>query len=275
MPYTTNKGFSVQATGSNAGTWGSDSSTPTANASNALNEGAILLIDQAMGGVTSLSLTSVNVALTQLQTQNAMLRMTGTLTGAVVISPDTGVLMVGFYYFENLCTGNFSVTLQNGAGSVVIPKTRRGLIWIDTVNGPRIVSIVGSGSADPIPTGTVMVFYQTAAPTGWTISSALNDYALKIVSSSGGVTSGSVAYSTVFGRTATDGYALSIGDLPPHPHTFNGAAQVSSAASGTAVPNLLQFVSPQLTSETGSGSAHAHNIDLRVRTAAVILASKD
>ena len=110
MPYTTNKGFSVQATGSNAGTWGSDSSTPTANASNALNEGAILLIDQAMGGVTSLSLTSVNVALTQLQTQNAMLRMTGTLTGAVVISPDTGVLMVGFYYFENLCTGNFSVT---------------------------------------------------------------------------------------------------------------------------------------------------------------------
>lgn len=275
MPYTTNKGFSVQATGTNAGTWGSDSSTPTANASNALNEGAIQLIDQAFGGVTSLSLASTNVALTQLQTQNGMIRMTGTLTANVVISPDTGVLMRGFYCFENLCTGNYTVTLSNAGGSVVLPKARRGILWIDTTNGPRIISIVGSTSADPIPVGTVMVFYQAAAPTGWTISTALNDYALKIVSSGGGTTSGILSYTTVFSRTLTDYYALNTNEIPSHTHgyvTFNGF--VTAAPGGTAASFCFQ--SQTLSSlATGGGSGHAHGIDLRVQTAACILASKD
>jgi branched-subunit amino acid ABC-type transport system permease component len=37
-------------------------------------------------------------------------------------------------------------------------------------NAPRIVAIAGSSTADPIPTGTVMPFYQNAAPAGWTIA---------------------------------------------------------------------------------------------------------
>lgn len=278
MPYTTNKGFSVQATGSNAGTWGADSSTPTANASNALNEGAIQLIDQALGGVTSLSLTNVNVALTQLQTQNGMLRLSGTLTGNVVISPDVGVLMTGFYCFENVTTGNFTVTITNSGGSVVLPQTRRGVFWINTADGPRIIAIAGSTAADPIPVGTVMVFYQSAAPTGWTISSALNDYALKIVSSAGGVTSGSVSYATLFGRTATDSHALTESEIPSHSHTnplslfgssFSGGGATFTNANGALV------ASNQTTGLTGGGGGHTHGIDMRVRTASVILAAKN
>ena len=278
MPYTTNKGFSVQSTGSNAGTWGSDSSTPTANASNALNEGAIQLLDQALGGVTSLSLTNVNVALTQLQTQNGMLRMSGTLTGNVVISPDVGVLMTGFYCFENVTTGNFTVTLTNSGGSVVLPQTRRGIVWINSANGPRIIAIAGSTAADPIPVGTVMVFYQAAAPTGWTISSALNDYALKIVSSAGGVTSGSVAYSTLFGRTATDAHTLTTAQIPSHSHTTPNSNQGTDFAYSTATytnANGLLIFTGLTTGLTGGGGSHTHNIDMRVRTASVILAAKD
>lgn len=278
MPYTTNKGFSVQATGSNAGAWGSDSSTPTANASNALNEGAIQLFDQALGGVTSLSLTNVNVTLTQLQTQNGMLRMTGTLTGNVVISPDVGVLMTGFYCFENLTTGNFTVTLTNSGGSVVLPKTRRGILWINTANGPRIIAIVGSSSADPIPVGTVMMFYQAAAPTGWTQVTSLNDYALKIVSGTGGVTSGSVLYSTLFGRTATDSHALTASQIPAHEHSLPSSFAGPGFANSTAFlsnPNGSLITSGTTTGTTGGGTGHTHNIDMRVLTASVILAAKD
>jgi hypothetical protein len=39
---------------------------------------------------------------------------------------------------------------------------------------------------DPFPSGTVMVFYQTAAPTGWTKSTSHNNKALRVVSGNGG-----------------------------------------------------------------------------------------
>ena len=272
MPWTISKGFSVPTTGSLAGTWGADSTTPTANSSNALNEGVIQLIDQQLGQTTTLSLTNVNVALTQSQAQKGMLRCTGTLTGNVVVSPDTAVLFTGFYCWENVTTGSFTVTITNSAGSVVLPQSRRGLMWIDTTNGPRIISIVGSASADPIPVGTVMLFYQNAAPTGWTISAALNDYALKIVSSAGGVIAGSVAYSTLFSRTATDSHTLTIPEMPSHDHDTYIIALQSTGAGGNVVPFN---VGGARTGLTGGGGGHTHPLDMRVQTASVILASRN
>jgi hypothetical protein len=209
--------------------------------------------------------------LTQTQAQNALLRLTGVLLANIVISPDTGVLMQGFYYFENLTTGSFSVTYTNTAGSVVLPQGRRGVLWVDTTNGPRVMSSVGSAQTDIIPAGSVMPFYNTAAPTGWTIV-ALNDYALKVVSSNGGVTSGSVLYSTLFGRTATDSHVLTIPEIPAHTHSY------SQVTSGVTNPNLSvgggSFVAGT-TGSTGGGGGHTHDIDMRVLTLSLILATRN
>ena len=293
MPYTTNKGFSVPATGSLSGTWGSDGSTPTAGTSNAINQGVTQLLDQALAGVTPLSLSSSNVTLTQLQCQNGMLRMSGALANDVTLSPDSGVLMVGFYCWENLTTVSHLVTLSNGGGSVVLPQARRGVLWIDGSNGPRIISIVGSSTADPVPAGSVVPFYNNAVPAGYTVVS-LNDYALKIVSSSGGVTSGSVAYSTLFGRTATDGYALLVPDIPSHTHFLaNVDGSSSGGQDGLSVSNqMIQQWTPGssnnyilkgsataatigLTGATGGGGSHAHAIDMRVNTVALVLGTRN
>jgi hypothetical protein len=46
--------------------------------------------------------------------------------------------------------------------------------------------------------GTTILFYQASAPTGWTQVTALNDYALRLVSGTGGSTGGTTAFSTVF-----------------------------------------------------------------------------
>ena len=275
MPFTPLKGLSVQAAGSNAGTWGAG------NPGNDLNTGVMGILDNNLAGLLSLSTTSGTVLLSSTQVQNCMIRYTGALVGNVVISPDAGVTtMLGFYCFENLTTNAFTVTVTTGTGSVVLPQSRRGIMFIDGTNAPRIVAIVGSGSADPIPVGTVMLFYQTAAPTGWTISSSLNDYALKLVSATGGVTSGSVNYSTLFGRTATDSTTLTTNQIPAHTHDQDdGTAYFTlpstSSTTLTPGPATLYADTARATGSTGGGAGHTHPLDMRVKTAAVILASKN
>jgi len=290
MPYTSAKGLSVPATGTLAGTWGSDSTTPTANSSNALNEGVITLLDQALGQTTTLSLSSSNVTLTQLQTQSGLIRCTGTLLANIAISPDSGVLMTGIYSWENVTSGNFSVTLTNSAGSVVLPQGRRGLLWIDTTTGPRITAIVGSSTADPVPATSAIVFYNSAAPSGYTIVS-LNDYGLQVVTSGSGATSGSVAYSTLFARTATDATTLTTNQIPSHQHygfnLDNGTTTPTSSnyptylATAGGIPASYQINASAtvstvgLTSATGGGASHTHPLDMRVQTAKVLIATRN
>ncbi|MGO4686218.1 hypothetical protein [Hyphomicrobium sp. 2TAF46] len=274
MAFTPLKGFSAQSQGQNPGTWGTGAPT-------ALNEGVILPLDNMLAGVATFSLSASNVTLSTANAQNLLFRFTGTLTANIVVGPDVGVLFSGIYAFENLTTGNFTITLTTSAGSVVLPQSRRGIFIVDTTNGPRIFSSVSLTNLEPIPTGSVMLFYQNAAPAGWTIYSALDDYALKISASGGGVTSGSLAYSTVFGRTATDAYTLQIADIPSHTHTISAPV---CGGSGNDQPGVAKWTALTVnnygptavtSSSVGGSGPHSHGINLQVRTAAVILATKN
>lgn len=270
MPYTSNRGFSVQATSSNAGTWGSDGSTPTAGTSNALNQGVFQLLDQALGSTTTLSLSSSNVVLTQVEAQSGMLRCTGTLTASVDIST-LATYWTGVYCWENITTGNFSVTVTNAGGSVALPQGRRGLMWIDAVNGPRVIAIAGASTADAVPAGSVVPFYNSSTPAGYTIV-ALNDYGIQIVSSGGGATTGSVAYSTLFARTATDSHTLTTAQIPSHSHSVPNVLSTTLNFGG----NTAAYISGSTTTGlTGGGDGHTHDLDMRVQTAKVILATRN
>lgn len=277
MAYTTFKRFSVQAAGSNSGTWGAGGTT-----GDDVNTGLAGPLDYMLAGISTFSVSGATIALDFVlggggAVQNACWRFTGALLQNAVATPNAGnatTFLTGFYYWENVTTGNFSITVTTGSGSVVLPQGRRGVLFIDGTNGPRIMALVGSASADPIPTGTVMLFYQNAAPSGWTISSSLNDYALKIVSSAGGVTSGSVAYSTLFGRTATDSYTLLLADIPSHTHDYqhhNTTGTGGPASGSSGLDSLGTFT----TTAAGGGGGHTHGIDMRVQTASVILCSRN
>lgn len=236
-------------------------------------------MDQALGQTTTLSLSSSNVTLTQLQCQSGMYRCTGALSANIVISPDVAVLWTGIYCWENVTTNSFTVTITNSAGSVVLPQGRRGLMWIDTVNAPRIIAVAGSSTADPVPAGSVVPFYNSAAPSGYTVV-ALNDYALKVVSSSGGVTSGSVAYSTLFARTATDAHTLTTAQIPSHTHNANTSASIlvgsgGAIATGTGAAAYAGVSATNFATATGGGGSHTHDLDMRVQTAAVVLATRN
>ncbi len=95
--FSTNLGLELQGTGDNSGTWGA-----------VLNTDALNIIDLAMGGVQTLSLSNVNVNVTTTQSQNNAFRLTGTLTGNVIITwPAIGRT----YFISNETSGAFSVTL--------------------------------------------------------------------------------------------------------------------------------------------------------------------
>lgn len=124
-----------------------------------------------------------------------------------------------------------------------------------------------------VPSGTKMLFAQAAAPTGWTKDTTHNDKSIRVVSGTGGSSGGSVAFSTVFGRTATDGSSLSIAQLAAHTHatpsnTGIGGSKVSATANDSGV-------STKTTSSAGSGSTHSHGLDLRVLYVDVIICTKN
>jgi len=148
-----------------------------------------------------------------------------------------------------------------------------------------------------LPSGTRMLFNQTAAPTGWTkdATAALNDSALRIVT--GAVASGgSLAFSAAFaaGRVVsgtTDGFAaggtvnagtsgattLSVAQMPSHSHVENHAlwqagphAAIAGHAGMSGVP-VNAYISTVATGGNGShthttpaqsftGTAHSHTL---------------
>jgi microcystin-dependent protein len=146
--FSTNLNLELQGTGDNSGTWGA-----------VLNTDALNIIDLAMGGVQTLSLSNVNVSVTTTQSQNNAFRLTGTLTGNVIITwPAIGRT----YFISNETSGAFSVTLKAGAGSnsVVIPQGGSGYytLNVDNIYAPTLPGV---------PITAVCAFAATAVPTGW------------------------------------------------------------------------------------------------------------
>lgn len=269
---TTYLGLATPVTGSEAGTWG-----------DTVNAQVSGYVDDYLAKPLALSLTSSNYTLTQAEARCQMIRMTGALLASVVVD-GSSVLWNGFRCFQNLTTNSsFTVTFTNAGGSVVIPQGRNGVVYMDPVNGPRIVSIVGSSTADPMPTGTKVSFYQAAAPSGWTQDTSVNDATIRIVSSTGGGTGGSVNFSTLFARTSTDSYTLTTSDIPAHAHSVltgaggtpivgTGSNSGFSLSGSTTAPSGASTLVVQ---NTGGGGGHSHSIDMRVKYADFLIATRN
>ncbi len=284
MAFTQFKKLSAQGFNTANNTWGAGGTTGVD-----LNTGLISLVDYALGGIstftnpsgaTSLSFTAGGGG----DVQNALWRWTGTISADTTITAAAGdatTYLNGLYAWSNTTSGSFTLTLTTANGSVVLPQGRRGVLYVNNVNSvaPFIVSMVGSGTADPIPAASKMMFYNASAPAGWT-AVALNDYGIKIVTNGGGaVASGSVAYSTLFARTATDGYTLLTVDIPSHTHTLTTSGTVltfGGSVANVAVSGGSNSGGNNPTiANTGGGGSHSHALDMRVQTAAFVLASRD
>jgi hypothetical protein len=172
-----------------------------------------------------------------------------------------------------------------------------------TFNDATTQTTAYTGIPTIIPVGSVMLFYQAAAPTGWTQVTTLNDYDLRLVSGTGGGTGGTTAYSTVFanqtptitvGSVSVSGTVgsttLTTSTMPSHTHSTT-IPTVIGCGSGLVfgLPQQYTYTSTSFTSaSTGLDGAHNHSwsgsgsatasssaVTLNVRYANIIICSKN
>lgn len=156
----------------------------------------------------------------------------------------------------------------------------------DTANNYTITLPASTGTLtttndipSPFSAGTVIVFGQTAAPTGWTKVTTYDNAALRIVSGTAS-SGGSVNFTTAFTSQSAGGtvgsYTLASADIPSHTHSGVIVGR-QGAGGGYDWPIYGVFGN---TAATGGGGAHSHTftgttINLAVKYVDVIFASKN
>jgi len=139
-------------------------------------------------------------------------------------------------------------------------------------NGPGADPQWGPRTAE-FPSGTVMLFQQTAAPPGWTKNVTFNDYALRVTSGVVGSVAGS-AFSSVFAQTAVGSTTLDVTQIPPHHHTYQYYSG-SVHQDGTQSFTVQTALASNVTGDTGGGLSHTHSVNLTLSYVDVIIATKN
>jgi hypothetical protein len=153
------------------------------------------------------------------------------------------------------------------------------------------------GAVVSFDSGTVMLFGQTSAPTGWTKDTTnYNNSGIRVVTGSAG-TGGTIDFTTAFASQTPSGsinttglsagsYTLTTSDIPSHSHTLpwytvgSGGPPYIGTAAGSLTGNQTS------SSNTGGGGSHSHSIsgsatftgtaiNLAVKYVDVIRATKD
>lgn len=225
---------------------------------------------------------------------------------ATQVNTDNDESIATTRFVKNVAVQRVGDTMT-GALNVFEPATGDanavGKKYVDDKVAAGVASIV------TFPAGTVMVFHQTSAPTGWTKRTDYNDIALRVVN--GGVTAktNGYAFSTVFSQTTTAGHAIDTNQMPSHLHgasiydpshyhTLNGGngsvtvgypigqcpasggnpqcgtTSVSVDYAGTGV-RVWNGSNMDATYYAGGNAAHSHAISMSVNYVDVILATKN
>jgi microcystin-dependent protein len=92
------------------------------------------------------------------------------------------------------------------------------------------------------PSGTVVVFYQSSAPTGWTKVTSQDNKALRVVSGTGGGSGGSNNFTTAFNSSrstsggSVNNHTLSEAQMPSHQHHGRAPNHDNNSASSQGWP---------------------------------------
>lgn len=199
MANSPNKGYTLQATNTNSGTWGAN-----------LNTDMIEVVDLNVGGTYALDTSSPGgvapngtFTVSSPNNKNAILYLSGNPNYAAWTNITITINdLNGFLFVQNNITLNGSaypqIRIKNSANATyaVVPAKTQTVLISDSSNGVRLAA-----QYDGFVSGTTMTFVQASAPTGWTKSTtaAYDNAALRIVTgASGGATAGTANFTTAF-----------------------------------------------------------------------------
>ena len=247
------------------------------------------IVPIANGGTGQTTANAAFNALAPAQTANRLLRSDGTNTSfaqAVLTTDVTGTLPIanGGTNSTSTPTAGGAVYGTGSAMAITAAGTSGQVLTSNGASAPSWVTPVTFAS------GTLMLFQQTAAPTGWTKQTTHDNKALRVVSGAAS-SGGSTAFTTVFTNQTptitTSGLSasattLSESQMPSHTH----AGFVTAFGSVQRVSGNLDLssVTGGVTAATGGGGSHTHSISgsatssaitLNVQYVDLIIASKD
>ena len=207
---------------------------------------------------------------------------TGTYSTIVMVDSDNGN--------RNIHCNSDQIGFLNGAGQWSAYSTDAGL-WTcvaglsvtGNISASGAVSgTVFNGAWQYLPAGTVALFHQTTAPTGWTKRTDHNNKAFRVVSGSvttGGTQSFTTAFASkgvagsITSTTATgsvnglnDNRSLTIAQMPSHTHPSNHYDTGSQTKNNAGAANGYRHTSSASTAgdlwstaATGGDQAHNHS----------------
>jgi hypothetical protein len=275
----------LQASGENAGTWG-DKTNNNLQVIDAFVNG---YLSKSVAGSSDVTLTTADASATA-ESSNKVIELTGALTGNIkVLVP----AKESNYVIFNNTTGSFTLTvaptghtsngvaITQGSHTMVYNQSDKCVDVLGAKVGTTSTTYIGSGAEltgiDIIPAGSLMLFQQSSAPTGWTKATAHDNKALRVVTgsaSSGGSNTFAAAFNnnqTVSGTTSstsvtisgsTAGHSITQAELPNITLTPSQRAKTedkgplnrgSSSGGGAG----YEFLDIPL---GGSGTAHSHGV---------------
>lgn len=175
--------------------------------------------------------------------------------------------------------------IQGVSGTAIAAgKLLAGGIYKFTYSTSAVAWIVSGLFSETVElvSGTVMLFVQTSAPTGWTKSATHNNKALRVVSGTAS-SGGSTAFTSVFASRTPAGTVgnrtLTIAMMPSHDHSVPNSGNIVSDVR-TDGSNTAVGTSSDTTGNTGGSDPHDHSwtgtaMDFAVQYVDVIIATKD
>jgi hypothetical protein len=233
---------------------------PTGSAGPTTYPGAGVAVSTGTAWNTSLVAASANTASALVQRDGSGNFSAGTITAALSGNASTATSLSATL---SAALGGTGLSAVGANGNVL---TSNGTTW------------VSQAPVESFPAGTLMLFQQTSAPTGWTKQTTHNNKALRVVSGTAS-SGGNTAFTTVFANQTptinTSGlsvgaFTLTTAEMPSHSHSFSaggGANNSGTITQRSIVANTTTFN----TNGTGGGGSHSHTLSGSATSSAITL----